>query len=202
MTVVLAAFVAALAGATTADESSSAVVPVVSANQSTLSIRQRSVQKFGRKNVIRYAHLHRKWSKRAGRSVVGRQIVKYGMPKAGAGHRVATRKEWRHTMAVFHRWEHPPAPVAPPPTLQQTGSATGSSYQYGTGNYAIPTSIVMCESGGNYNAYNPSSGARGAYQILPSTSAAYGCNMATPAGQDDCAARIWNGGAGRSQWAC
>ena len=27
----------------------------------------------------------------------------------------------------------------------------------------------MCESGGNYSAVNPSSGAGGAYQILPST---------------------------------
>lgn len=201
MTVVLAV-AAALAGAPAADHPSPAVVPVVSANQSALSIRQRSVKKFGRKKVIYYAHLHRKWSKRAGRSVVGRQIVKFGMPKRGGGHRVATRAEWRHTLAVFNRWEHPPAPVAPAPTLQQTNSAASSAYSYGGGSYSIPTSIVMCESGGNYGAVNPSSGAYGAYQILPSTSAAYGCDMATPAGQDDCAARIWAGGAGRGQWAC
>ncbi len=32
----------------------------------------------------------------------------------------------------------------------------------------------MCESGGDYGAVNPSSGAGGAYQILPSTWALYG----------------------------
>ena len=32
----------------------------------------------------------------------------------------------------------------------------------------------MCESGGNSRAVNPSSGAGGAYQILPSTWRAYG----------------------------
>ena len=42
------------------------------------------------------------------------------------------------------------------------------------GDYAIPNAIVMCESGGNYNAVNPSSGAGGAYQILPSTWDLYG----------------------------
>ncbi len=42
------------------------------------------------------------------------------------------------------------------------------------GPYSIPTYIVMCESGGNYGAVNASSGAGGAYQILPSTWALYG----------------------------
>ena len=42
------------------------------------------------------------------------------------------------------------------------------------GPYSIPTYIVMCESGGNYAALNPSSGAGGAYQIIPSTWEAYG----------------------------
>ena len=32
----------------------------------------------------------------------------------------------------------------------------------------------MCESGGNFGAVNPSSGAGGAYQILPSTWRLYG----------------------------
>src|SRR4029077_18508383 len=42
------------------------------------------------------------------------------------------------------------------------------------GPYSIPTYIVMGESGGNYGAVNPSSGAGGAYQILPSTWELYG----------------------------
>ena len=42
------------------------------------------------------------------------------------------------------------------------------------GDWAIPESIVMCESGGNFEAVNPTSGAGGAYQILPSTWELYG----------------------------
>lgn len=66
--------------------------------------------------------------------------------------------------------------------------------------YAIPEHIVMCESGGDYNASNPS-GAYGAYQIMPGTSAAYGCDMSTPAGQDACAAKIY-AAEGSSPWVC
>ena len=73
------------------------------------------------------------------------------------------------------------------------------------GPYAIPTYIVMCESGGNYRAVNPSSGAGGAYQILPSTWAAYGGKglpqNASKAEQDRIAALIWaNDGPGA--WSC
>jgi len=71
--------------------------------------------------------------------------------------------------------------------------------------YSIPASIVMCESGGNYRAVNPSSGAGGAYQILPSTWAAYGGSglpqNAPPAEQDAIAAKIY-ATAGPSQWSC
>ena len=65
----------------------------------------------------------------------------------------------------------------------------------GTGDWAIPAGIVMCESGGNYGALNSSSGAGGAYQILPSTWALYGGqglpHNASPAEQDRIAAAIW-----------
>ena len=73
------------------------------------------------------------------------------------------------------------------------------------GPYAIPTYIVMCESGGNYSALNPSSGAGGAYQILPSTWEAYGGNgaphEAPKAEQDRIAAEIW-ADSGGSAWVC
>ncbi len=73
------------------------------------------------------------------------------------------------------------------------------------GPYSIPTYIVMCESGGNYSALNPSSGAGGAYQIIPSTWAAYGGeglpHEASKAEQDRIAALIWaNDGPGA--WVC
>ena len=55
---------------------------------------------------------------------------------------------------------------------------------------AIPEYIVQCESGGRWDAYNPS-GASGPYQIMPDTAAAYGCDMSTHEGRIRCAAEIY-----------
>jgi septal ring factor EnvC (AmiA/AmiB activator) len=87
---------------------------------------------------------------------------------------------------------------------QQAAEALGDGAYLG-GPYSIPTYIVMCESGGNYRAVNPSSGAGGAYQILPSTWRAYGGHglpqNASKAEQDRIAAIIWaNDGPGA--WSC
>ena len=73
------------------------------------------------------------------------------------------------------------------------------------GDWAIPSAIVMCESGGNFGAVNPSSGAGGAYQILPSTWRLYGGQglpqNASPAEQHRIAALIW-ADSGGSAWVC
>ena len=73
------------------------------------------------------------------------------------------------------------------------------------GPYSIPSYIVACESGGNYGAVNPSSGAGGAYQILPSTWALYGGKGNPEAGskaeQDRIAAQIW-ADSGSGAWVC
>ncbi|HYU61722.1 MAG TPA: transglycosylase family protein [Solirubrobacterales bacterium] len=73
------------------------------------------------------------------------------------------------------------------------------------GDWAIPEAIVMCESGGNFNAVNQSSGAGGAYQILPSTWESYGGegkpNDASPQEQHDIAQQIWED-SGPSAWVC
>jgi len=73
------------------------------------------------------------------------------------------------------------------------------------GDYAIPEAIVMCESGGNFNAVNSSSGAGGAYQILPSTWNLYGGSGspqdASPQEQSRIAAQIW-ADSGSSAWEC
>jgi peptidoglycan hydrolase CwlO-like protein len=73
------------------------------------------------------------------------------------------------------------------------------------GPYSIPAYIVMCESGGNYSALNASSGAGGAYQVLPSTWQLYGGqgepqNAPKPE-QDRIAAEIW-ADSGSSAWVC
>jgi septal ring factor EnvC (AmiA/AmiB activator) len=73
------------------------------------------------------------------------------------------------------------------------------------GPYSIPSFIVMCESGGDYGAVNPSSGAGGAYQILPSTWSLYGGKGApqdaSKEEQDRIAAEIW-ADSGSGAWAC
>lgn len=74
-----------------------------------------------------------------------------------------------------------------------------------SGPWSIPGYIVACESGGNYGAVNPGSGAGGAYQILPSTWALYGGQglpqNGSPAEQDQIAAQIW-ADSGGSAWVC
>jgi septal ring factor EnvC (AmiA/AmiB activator) len=73
------------------------------------------------------------------------------------------------------------------------------------GPFSIPSYIVMCESGGNYGAVNASSGAGGAYQILPSTWELYGGQgepqNAPKAEQDQIAAEIW-ADSGGGAWVC
>jgi septal ring factor EnvC (AmiA/AmiB activator) len=93
----------------------------------------------------------------------------------------------------------------------QQGSSSTSSASYGpalgpSGGWAIPYAIVLCESGGQDLPPN-SAGASGYYQIIPSTwrlfdgtgPAAY---LASKSEQDAVASRIWNGGAGASNWVC
>ena len=86
-------------------------------------------------------------------------------------------------------------------------SATEAQETVGSwfGDWAIPESIVMCESGGNFDAVNPSSGAGGAYQILPSTWDAYGGegkpNQGSPQEQHQIAQQIWED-SGASAWVC
>jgi len=71
----------------------------------------------------------------------------------------------------------------------------------------LPTcAIMMCESGGDIHAENPSSSASGKWQILSSTWGGFGgYRRAADAPewvQDARARQIWAGGAGRSQWSC
>lgn len=127
----------------------------------------------------------------------GRNIRRYGLNN----HRKSKCKHLRRSNRTFKRWlAPPPAPVAPGDT-SSAGIDSPAAPAYAGGQYSIPSDIVMCESGGDYGAVNPSSGAYGAYQILPSTSAALGCDMSSPAGQDECAKRVWNT-QGRGAWVC
>jgi peptidoglycan hydrolase CwlO-like protein len=86
-------------------------------------------------------------------------------------------------------------------TPYASGPALGPS-----GGWAIPYQIVLCESGGQ-NLPPNSAGASGYYQILPATWRLFGgtgpaAYLASKAEQDAVASRIWNGGAGASNWVC
>jgi hypothetical protein len=87
------------------------------------------------------------------------------------------------------------------------GGSAGQAVGKWFGDFSIPQSIVMCESGGNYGALNPSSGAGGAYQMLPETYKGLGGRYKAPHlapkwEQDRLAAKLWNGGSGRGNWEC
>ena len=86
------------------------------------------------------------------------------------------------------------------------GNPAGAVQQWFDG-FAIPKAIVMCESGGNYGALNPSSGAGGAYQFLPETYKGLGGQAEAPhlapkSEQDRLAAKLWADGQGRGNWEC
>jgi peptidoglycan hydrolase CwlO-like protein len=85
-------------------------------------------------------------------------------------------------------------------------AARAASVSAPGGPWAIPSAIVMCESGGQ-NLPPNSAGASGYYQILPSTWKGSGGSgpaawKASKAEQDRVAASLWNGGRGASNWVC
>ena len=88
-----------------------------------------------------------------------------------------------------------------------SGGPTPAGPTYGpTGGWAIPYAIVLCESGGQDLTPNYA-GASGYYQIMPATWKLFGgtgpaAYLASKAEQDAVASRIWNGGAGASNWVC
>jgi septal ring factor EnvC (AmiA/AmiB activator) len=98
------------------------------------------------------------------------------------------------------------AALAQQQSSTSAGGPTPAGPTYGpSGGWAIPYSIVLCESGGQ-NLTPNSAGASGYYQILPSTWAGYGgygqAYQAPKSVQDQRAAQLWNGGAGASNWVC
>jgi len=85
-----------------------------------------------------------------------------------------------------------------------SGYSTARSYSTGSG-YTVPSGIVQCESGGSYSAVNSSSGAGGAYQILPSTWQAYGGQglpQNAPKAEQDAIASAIYAHQGRGAWSC
>lgn len=110
----------------------------------------------------------------------------------------------------------PPTTQAPIPTTtvpranRPTTTVPNRSVGTSGGTSAFLNCVRNRESHGNYSIVNPSSGAGGAYQFLPSTWQAAGfarkygvarAEQATPAQQDEAANTLYAGGAGASHWA-
>ena len=139
-----------------------------------------------------YEHAYHEVQQKLGKRVPGRDIVKDGFSRGHA----ATDAETVHSLQILERMLAP-APAAG--TVATAASALASGSTAGAG--GVPA--CASESGTNYSTSasntNASSGATGRYQILPSTAAAYGCSMATAAGQDACAQTIYEH-QGASAW--
>jgi hypothetical protein len=81
-------------------------------------------------------------------------------------------------------------------TSYSSGSCGGVTPYSGGGQcWAIPYSIVQCESGGTNIPNSSGSGANGYYQLMVG-------GGGSKSEQDQAAARLWNGGAGRGNWVC
>lgn len=149
-------------------------------------------------------------------------VHKFGIRTAGCKligknatcHHTANKARVVKSIGVLRRMLAPPppppapvpqAPVATPTNVYPQATVAPTTVSYTSSGYSIPSSIVQCESGGNWGAVNPSSGAGGAYQILPSTWAAYGGTgapqNASPAEQSAIAAKIY-ASQGPGAWVC
>ncbi len=123
------------------------------------------------------------------KSQIGRVRAEIAARQAAAARRAAAAAAAAQRAATAS-----PTPVAFGPSLGPAGG------------WAIPYAIVLCESGGQ-NLTPNSAGASGYYQIIPATWRLFGGSgpaayLAGKAEQDAVASRIWNGGAGASNWVC
>ena len=114
------------------------------------------------------------------------------------------RRIFRRRLAAYETWlSQQRTPRTTPEPTPEPVVTTG---------WAIPASIVECESGGDYSAENDVSTASGAYQLIQST--ADGAALAighpelvgspasswAPSLQDAAAAYLYDGGAGAGHW--
>jgi len=140
----------------------------------------------------RYSALWHSAHHRCGRCA-GRNIRRYGIRHTnGRLERASYEQMVRSSHQLRRLTAPPPRPrgllrrlAVPPP---QAPAGVSSS----TVRARLPDCTWRPESGGDYGAYNGSSGARGRYQVIPSTHAAICPDLGwSPSEQEICAARIW-----------
>ncbi|HUE26139.1 MAG TPA: transglycosylase family protein [Solirubrobacteraceae bacterium] len=141
------------------------------------------------------------------------QAKRSQLSQAQAVQRAALSATRSHASQLQSEISHIEAQQAAQAAAQRAAAQSSSAPVYSSGpalgpsgGWAIPYPIVLCESGGQ-NLPPNSAGASGYYQIMPATwrgeggpgPAAY---LASKAEQDAIASRLWNGGAGASNWVC
>jgi hypothetical protein len=146
-----------------------------------------------RAHTTKYTHLYREVARKFGKRTPGRNIVNDGV-SSGRG---ATDAEVAKSITVLERMLAPPPVPSSVPSGNPAGTTSYGSTSVSSYSSAGASGVPACasESGTNYSTgsanTNASSGATGRYQIIPSTAAAYGCDLSTPAGQDSCAQAIY-----------
>jgi peptidoglycan hydrolase CwlO-like protein len=118
----------------------------------------------------------------------------------------ANRSKAQHTLNKLEAEQAKARAAAQASSGGSTPTGGNLSPQGPGGPWAIPWAIVQCESGGQ-NLPPNSATASGYYQFIDSTWEAMGGSthsayQASKAEQDRLAAKLWNGGAGASNWDC
>lgn len=148
----------------------------------------------------KYLTAYHEAARKLGVNAVGRNLVWDGVVTKGDAHPAARQRVVTSTERLI-AMVAPPEPVTAVQSYTATDTATTTAAPVtSTGGYAIPDYIVACESGGDYAAQN-ASGAYGAYQIMPETAEAYGCDLSSAEGQDSCAGEIY-AAEGAAPWDC
>jgi hypothetical protein len=145
-------------------------------------------------------HLRHAVVRALGKRAPGRDIVHWGVLKRNRRTRRPTRAELIAYRDALSRMLTPSRTATP---FSSRGSSSSSSGASASAAGDLPTCTWQPESGGDWKAVNPSSGAGGRYQILPSTWAAYGGTGlpqdASPAEQSAIAEKIMHS-QGPSAW--
>lgn len=126
--------------------------------------------------------------------------------EAALGAARARGAQLRRAIATVQAQEAAARAAAAAAALRAPESSAGGVALGATDGWAIPDAIVLCESGGQ-NLPPNSVGASGYYQIIPGTWRLFGGSgpaayLAPKAEQNAVASRIWDGGAGASNWVC
>jgi hypothetical protein len=145
-------------------------------------------------------HLRAEVVRALGSRSPGRDIVRRGILEHGKARR-PTHAELISYQGALARMLASTVPASASAGYSSADSPTSSAGAAATG--SLPTCTWQPESGGDWSAVNPSSGAGGRYQIMPSTWAAYGGTGlpqdASPAEQTAVAERIMQS-QGPSAW--